>query len=73
MALKRTIHELCGRCGQKQAEMDEYGQIRVNGHSCVPGPPAVPYRTDLSKAVFVRADGTHVVMCDGQGRATVVM
>jgi len=54
MSIKRTVKELCPRCGEVQARVLPDGRVSV-GHSCkqpVPGPQAPPYTFRAGEVIF---------------------
>lgn len=58
MALKRTIHEQCERCGQTAAVQESDGTVRWLAHRCPkgpPGPPDYPKRFRPNEVIFVPA------------------
>jgi hypothetical protein len=55
VALKKIVHEICGRCGQQAATLLHDGRVQV-GHNCakpVPGPQPYPITYGAMEVIFV--------------------
>ena len=73
MAIKRTIHEVCDRCGQVQARVRADGSIVLVGHNCskpVPGPPDVPRIYRACDVIYVPAETAGVCLVTGKNYQT---